>query len=268
MATKTTEKYGVELEFTRPNYRLGGNSNEINKAFQTSVEKLNKKVDAAGRDGGGVEVNNPPFNFDFYRTDNEEFNTFFEYVEKCSTAHKFNGDSDAAGMHVHVDRDVMSFESFKKMLTFLQLEEVLSFLKTFTRRKDRTSFYHVETNSGKTGAKCSTFTEKDYKTANTFKGNNAIVLNIHGPSGTIEFRFFNGTNLKKDIAQAVQFIRAMIFFIKSNKREVKSFKAFLEYVKDYKKTYPDLIEYMIGNKVLPLTCLKPVKKRILKSVPA
>lgn len=268
MATKTTEKYGVELEFTRPGYRQTSSSNEINKAFQKSVEKLNKKVDATGRDGGGVEVNNPPFNFDFYRTDSEEFNTFFEYVEKCSAEHKFNGNSDVAGMHVHVDRDVMSFESFKKMITFLQLEEVLNFLKTFTRRKNRTSFYNVETNSGKTGTKCSTFTKEDYDNAGNFKGNNAIVLNTHGRSGTIEFRFFNGTNLKKDIAQAVQFIRAMIFFIKSSKREVKSFKAFLEYVKEYKKTYPDLVKYMIENKILPLTCLKPVKKRILKSIPA
>ena len=121
MATKTTEKYGVELEFTRPGYGQTSSSNEINKAFQASVEKLNKKVDATGRDGGGVEVNNPPFNFDFYRTDSEEFNTFFEYVENCSAEHKFNGNSDVAGMHVHVDRDVMSFESFKKQLYHLTI---------------------------------------------------------------------------------------------------------------------------------------------------
>lgn len=268
MATKTTEKYGVELEFTRPNLNESNRSRDLNGDFQKSVQKLNKKVDAGGRDGGGVEVNNPPFNFDFYRTDNDEFNTFFEYVEKCTKEHNYNGNSGSAGMHIHVDRNILSYDSFVKMVNFLQLQEITEFLSKFTRRGSRTSFYDVLTNNGKTGTRTTSITESQYKDLKVLVGNQAIVLNTHGPHGTIEFRFFNGTNLKKDIAQAVQFIRAMIFFIKSNKREVKSFKAFLEYVKDYKKTYSDLVEYLVQNKILSLASIKPKKKKILKSVPA
>lgn len=255
MPTKTAKKqvlksaavlYGIEVEFTSKSYNAGvgtASSRAVeNLALQQAMERSPSGigVDCSGRDGGGVECRIPPRNFEYYRSHPEAF----DFI-KIADDHGYVTDkSTAAGIHIHVDRNLFSIKSFMAFIKFLKDER--DFLHKISNRRDRKEYTNIDTSTGKTGFSLSKCTEAQLKEQfakrGSSVGNNCVVLNDHGPNGTVECRFFNATSNPKTLFGYLEFIRALSYFCKSAR--TKNLENFLAYCVDYKKKYPNLISLL------------------------
>lgn len=236
--------FGVEMEFSTPEV---SSRSTLNAQAQDEVEKCTDIVeDGSGRDGGGVEINLKPFPFDFFSDLNKPK---FEKALNVFKKHKFTADNNKAGLHVHVDRSIFKAATFIKFLEFCAKNQ--PFIHFISRRKSRAEFTNVDTTVGKYGRSMNPNTEARikeiiaiYENKTSSDGNHAIVLNVHGKHGTIECRFFNGTMEVNELYIAIQFVRSLCYFIKSNQRPEKTLGAFLKYIRDYRSRYPDLVAFL------------------------
>lgn len=243
--------FGVEMEFASPKYS-GGSSRteaEADDALEAAIDDWDtaNRVQEYGRDGGGVEVDLKPFTFSEYSVKGKAMFGFLDIVKK----HKFTGENNHSGMHIHVDRNIFSVTSFQRFLKFLlEYKEQLHLL---SRRKTRTSYTNILTTTGKDGEGLH-WNEKEnwesiFEDPNEYTGNNCLVLNCHGKHGTIECRFFNSTLDVNTALANVQFVRGLCYFIKSS-RPTKSWTEFCKYLKDYRQSYKELLDLMTTTKVL------------------
>lgn len=235
---------GVECEFTHPGYnRNNAERNDradLNAVCAGVVDDLGLELDASGRDGGGVEVITEPYNFKWWKAEGLKL---FTKMMAVFSSNNYTADNQYAGIHIHIDRSIFSFEQFMKFVKFLS--ENRTFMEDISRRGRRTAFVNPATTTGKYGQPFVTANtaviENAYKAAGSDYGNQCITLNSNG-NGTIECRFFNGT-LDPSIAMScIELVRALCYFIKS-KRD-KTLHNFIIYLTDYPAKYNNLIAYL------------------------
>lgn len=233
---------GMELEFTRPGYPQSNESQAANEQFQELVEDWADEngfdLDASHRDGGGVEVITQPYNFDWWKENGLKLFGFMNIIGPTN----YKGDSHYAGIHVHIDRSIFVYEQFVQFVDFIRKNQ--RFMRTISRRGNRISFVNPDTHEGKTGSAFEDspkLKEKYESKSSDIYGNNCLTLNNNG-KGTIECRFFNGSNRPQDAMTALEFVRCVCYFIKSSRE--KTLLSFVGYVKEYTTKYPSLSKTM------------------------
>lgn len=261
--------FGIELEFSNPLDDQG--NDDLNDVFQEDVENaLNKarsniivegSINCDGRDGGGTEIAIGPKPFDWYK-DNSEY--WLAPILEQVKEHHFSGATQHAGIHVHTDRSVFSKHSFIRFVDFLR--ENRAFLLDYSNRtKKRKHFCDVETTQGKLNYSFKKINESTYvgyfEDRNFFVGNHCLILSNNG-KGTVECRFFNGSNDPVYILATLEFTRALIYFCKSTHRKDKSLLEFLSYVVDYAVRYPNLMEVLIKKEWISPRVHKPKLKEV------
>ena len=129
-------KLGIELEASYPGNPWSTEADNKNDSLAKELMKKCKSVlEGEGRDGGGVEVKCKPMTF--------------EEIEKGKKQNKFKfldifrknmyvANNDQAGMHIHVDRDVFTFDQFEQLLEFLRNTQL--FMIEFSERKHRKAY--------------------------------------------------------------------------------------------------------------------------------
>lgn len=221
---RTSLCFGVELEMEakkRGSYwsllsALGGN--------QGNGRYILKRDGSLG-DGVGVELVTLPYTLEDHRS-------FFAWDKvlsaQVSNLAQSGSGTTACGMHVHVNRAVLSPLTIGKMLVFLNSAANEAFVTDVAQRK---SNGYCERDAKKKAT--------DYK-----RGDRYDILNV--ARKTVEFRLFRGNLRPERVLKNLEFCHALVRFCETHGLgEAAERSYFVQYVNANKKQYPHLAAFLI-----------------------
>ncbi len=223
--------YGVELEVECTSDR--------GVRAQATLDRLGKTFVILKNDGSlasGFEIVTAPCTLEKHR---DHWAPFFN----AKPAGLKSWDTNTCGMHVHISRDALSALQIGKMLVFLNRSDNASFVKLVAGR---------DSSYAKKSAK---------KVSDAVKpsGDRYTALNTTG-AHTVEVRIFKGTLNRARFFSNLEFCDALVHFTAPAERSIDestSVPAFLEYVRQKRKRWPDLFGFLVNKGKLPAPKAKP-----------
>lgn len=223
--------FGVELEV------------EVSSRYDRT-EKAEEAKDLLGdwcylkHDGSlddGFEIVSHPGTFRHHQT---AWNAFF--ADRPKGLKSF--DTTTCGLHIHVSRRPLTSLQISKIVCFACSEANAEFVKRVAGRGPN-SFCKVQ--KKKLGTAHQDGSYDRYQAVNV------------SPSKTIEFRLFKGTLKRESFLRAIEFAHALVTYTAPagrSMRESLDHKAFIRFVSENRKTYPNLhalCQAFVGNKETP-----------------
>lgn len=187
------------------------------------------------RDGSvpnGVEICTTPATLDVHK---EEFLPFFQSLQTNKSKLKANA---SCGMHVHVDKSSLSTLHIANLYQFINKEENRKKITNIAGRDPNTYCQaHV--------------TGYDHFTSGQ-SGERYRMVNLQ-PSETIEFRLFASTTDYEDFCKKLEFVQAVVDYTRPGEMNLSVTKIplwehFDIYLKQYRKKYPMLSNFLYGKK--------------------
>lgn len=262
-------KMGIELECYVSD-RLRGvlqnrNSDIVNscclKAASAAKEEYEKSAIGFpkglkwGTDGGSESLGNgmPELRFppEVY-TNIMKGRSEIERLLAALSSRYLTSDNEISGMHVHVQRDYLTLEDYKKIIKFFR--ENKNFVRTFSKRGLRASTYIDNALSGNDLSNESTFAQ------GATNSNQCIRLNCPWGHPTVEFRLFNGTLDPIKFIANVQFIERLINFVKNYETEEVNRANFIDFIIESGSEYNPLLEDLKRLDILDSTASEKEQK--------
>ena len=143
-----------------------------------------------------------------------------KFCEKNYNEYLSSWHTNTCGMHVHVDRRSLTPLDIGKLLVFINCEHNAKFVK------------HIA------GRSSSSWARRDFKSAKdgTQRSDKYEAINL-GKEETIEFRIFRGNIGKIGIFRALEFVYALVYFVKQSALDKNT-----DYVRNLK--YENFIEFV------------------------
>jgi len=177
----------------------------------------------------GYEIVTAPATLEAHR---EHWDRFFARPPSDTYSWK----SGKCGMHVHVSRRPLS------QLTICKIGAFLHENKAFT-----------ESVAGRDCDRWAKVYKKSKRSDYRHEGDRYEALNLQN-GATIEFRIFRGTMKRESFYKNLEFVHALVYYCKGSESGLAKLTPndFAKYVRANRKLYPNLDNWLVTRRLLPL----------------
>lgn len=178
----------------------------------------------------GVEIVTAPRTIDEVRG---SYDKYYQVLTALSRAGYNSHDSNRCGLHVHISKQIMPFEDWKGLRSWMCKESIKTLLKKASRRK---SYSYCEFRDS-----C---------------GSRYAALNLI-PTHTAEFRFFRGTLNPASFLASIEIVLSLVsYWIKHKNDRVKGIKSYKRHLES--GNYKHALKYLNSIDAWPT----PAQRRI------
>lgn len=231
--------FGVELE-VEMNSRSGGDRTEKSRRVARLCHDEQGRFILTKEDGSlsyGFEIVSAPMTLDRHMT---AWSKFFAALEDRSLSGIKAWGTETCGMHVHVSRDPLSVYQVGKIVVFVNNPKNKAFMVDIAGRDSNTYTKFISATKITTGGR-------------GYGGDRYCAVNLCN-TNTIEFRLFKATLNRSRFLANIQFCHAMVSYCAPCARsavEAASHTAFISWVRQHRKIYPDLDALLVRKGHLP-----------------
>lgn len=232
--TKPLLYYGIELET--------GLVHGYDKPIEWYISRIPEQFFAIHSDGSirdgcsdvaiDMEIVSHPMTYRYLMTHKRLWENIFNMRKHSLLSY----DCGSCGIHIHLSKNYFTEEHLYKFLYFIYDKDNRDFIRTIGQRNGRGEVW------------CS-FPRKNVKDIvdillyrTNFYGKEVAVNTYH--SNTIEIRLFRGTLNSSSFYKNVEFVEALVQFSKINKLQNMRVEGFLNYIKQYKRKYINLRNFI------------------------
>ena len=217
--------YGVELE-------IGFNDNfEVAKVAKENKKLLYLKSDSSIISGeeGGVEIVSHPMSFEYAIS---KYTPLFNKLDVV--------DSDANGVHIHVNRSAFKDDKHYAFTTKFIVESARCDVLQRIGGRELTNYCELPSGSKHIA---------DFKSTGKDNFNSARrgLINENNDN-TVEFRFFASSVKEKDLKRYIQFLESVIKYTRYHSKYI-TYEGWIKYINKYKEKYKELKEFIENNKL-------------------